>query len=169
MTDSSAEQPIMEKMAGTVFDGRGQEQHGVPMTGTPDLVDAWDAGPEDLETPIPPDADPIPVKIVQAATRQLRRTRVFHVIVPVGEVVQLLPKDDKRVSAHISCITATRGFISGERHTATPMHGYPLTCASALVSNELIVHTDEEMWVGNPDVASNLDIAVLVEYIVTEY
>lgn len=164
--DETAQTPVMRHEAGTVFAGRGMEQHGVPMTGTPDLVDDADAGEDVLTVEIPEDPDPIPVRLVRSGGREFTRLRIQRSSARDVESTQVVGRDETRNITRVRNLSSTAGdrlWVGEAQHIAQPAFGYPLDPGA-----ELLLNTENEVYVSrDPAAPTNpLPFAVLVEYVV---
>jgi hypothetical protein len=167
MSDTTPETPIPERFEGTVFPYRGQELHGVPMSGRPDLTDQVQEG-EDVEfIPLPPEPDPIPVHIVQTGGRELRRWRTLRGYAG-DDVTQVLGRDEARITTQLRNLSATAGdrvWIGSDQHTANSAYGFPLDPGASMTLN-----TEDPIWIRRDSASATnpVPVAVLTEYTIHE-
>lgn len=110
------QEPVPEKVAGTVFPYRGVENHGVaPNQEPPAYID--DQWPEDTEEPHyvpgPTEDDPLPVRVVNQHSVFRRITRTHQV--PVNSSKPLLARNDARISASFKNIGANAVYLTPEK------------------------------------------------------
>lgn len=122
-------QPVPEHYVGSNHPYRGTEDHGIADTVHPDDDINYD-GTRDAYFELEPHApDVVPVRIVQQdgkPTRRLFRTRQvpFNVDDPP---VQILGRNDRRISARIRCVTPLAQdlwIVAHTRESCTLMAGY---------------------------------------------
>lgn len=167
-----AETPIPESIHGHVFPYRGMEQHGVRPTEDDHTLpdDYWDE-PRGVIVEYEPDRpapDPIPVHIVNAGGRELRRLRVFRAYAtgsasPVGGARNVISSDaisGMRRSVKVKNLDTTTVYIGDEASSASAMHGWPLA------ANEVYETTSQEdLWAIGTG-TNDSPLAVAVEYAV---
>lgn len=103
--------PVPERIAGTVFPYRGQEQHGVAHTAEPFVDgDQWDIDAVDTK-PEPAPIDPIPVIIVNVTGNERRTFHTAQVTVGVTPTL-VLGRNDKRTSVRIRNLEVVAGPIA---------------------------------------------------------
>lgn len=119
--------PVPDRLAGTVLPGgRGYEQHGVPMDGAPELVDAVEAG-DTIHYPDPPAAqEPVPVRVVNERVKERRQFRTSQHPAKRGEVTQVVGLNENRTALRITNVGPETVWLASEMHTASPQHGVPL-------------------------------------------
>lgn len=169
MNDTTPTPPVPEHFAGTVFPGgRGMEQHGVPMSGKPDLFDQV-PDREDVEVyELPPEPDPIPVRIVREAGREMHRFRTMRAYAG-DNVSQAAGRDPARSTVRLRNLSSTAGdrvWFSRQPHNTGAVNGYPLDPGAEITLNtEDTVHI-----VRDPASPTNpVPVAILTEYSVQEH
>ena len=138
MTDNSHEvdgqrvTPVAEQHVGTVLPGgRGTELHGVPFSGEPRLVEAWEEG-DPVEVPTePPAPEPVPVRVVSESTRELRRFRTFRAFAPLNIPAEVVGQSDRRSKAKVQNMGTETVWVGDTPGTANAMHGFPLAVGAA--------------------------------------
>lgn len=154
--------PAIEGYPGDVFPYRGTEDHGVTATDKPTQPGDWQTGRdvEYMERPV--EQDPIPVRIVEEGSRELRRFRVF--VGYAGGTTNNMPKqivgqDEERSTVRISNTSTDKTvWISHSAEQASSVYGYPISAGE-----ELVLYTHMAIYAMS-DNASDLGVRVLVEY-----
>lgn len=172
MTDAPTQpsKPVQDSLveAQTVFAYRGQETHGVPMTGTPDLVDVDDLGDPVVPNDEPTEPDPIPVRIVSGGGREYRHARIQRTYA-ADDPTQVVGMNNARTGVRIRNLSTTAGdrvWFAEQAHIATNIYGYPLDPGA-----EVTLSTEEAIFVRrDPASPTNpIPLAVLIEYVVTSH
>jgi hypothetical protein len=159
--------PVPERGPETVFAYRGQELHGVPQVGTPDLYDEVPAGESVLVHELPPEPDPIPVRIVRGGGRELARWRTLRAYAG-DDVTQALGRDEARNTTIIRNLSSTaldRVWIGSDQHTANSAYGFPLDPGA-----QVTLSTEDPIWIRRDGASPTNPIpcAILTEYTVHE-
>lgn len=164
MTDQSAEKPVPERFAGAVMPGgRGMEQHGVPFSGAPDLVDETEMG-DPLDVPEPkPEPDPIPVRIVSEAGRERRMFRILRHVATRTDATQVVGQNENRTKLKVRNIGPEAAWVAAEQHMANSVFGFPLA-----VGAEFETTGEGALWARtDPSAATDVaQLAVFHEYAV---
>lgn len=160
-------EPVPEHVAGTVFPYRGQELHGVPMTGTPDLSDQVPDVDAVLVEELPPEPDPIPVHIVQTGGRELRRWRALHTYAS-DDSTQAVGRNEARITTRLRNLSATAGdrvWIAPDQSQANAAFGYPLDPGA-----EITLNTEDPIYIRRDSASPTnpVPVGILTEYTVHE-
>lgn len=158
-----------DREAGAVFVGRGAEQHGVPMTGTPDVQDDWadethNDGRVPVMQPAPEDVRPIPVVVVhepQDVSHYDKKWRSAQYTLQVGtQPVQIAWKSRERTKLKIKNFSGDYMFIGPTPELATPAWGF------VMQGGEIVdIVTDDAVWAcPNTGVAAVIVVHCLYEY-----
>ena len=129
-----AVEPIPEEYVGENNPYRGIQDHGVEPTGKP-------IGGPDYEDDIPafyeevkPDADPVPVRIVSAGGRELRRFNTWQEAVAAGTVRMIAGRNNARNSIVI-LNTGTDTIYVGSSESVASYTGFPVGAGGTLSLN----------------------------------
>lgn len=165
--DETPQTPRTERVAGSVFAYRGQELHGVPMTGTPDLYDEVPDGETVLVEELPPEPDPIPVRIVKSGGRELSRWRTQRAYAG-DDASALIGRDESRNTLRIRNLSSTAGdrvWIAPDQGQANSAFGYPLDPGV-----EITLNTEDPVFVRRDSASPTnpVPVGVLTEYTVHE-
>jgi len=152
--------PILETYEGTNHPYRGVEQHGVSDTGDPsDPVREFSDGTRKVIYEEPPkEIDPVPVRIVQEGSQELRTLRTWQYSLSAGQVARVIPANPNRTKVRIKNLAAFAVYIGGDPAVAA-FTGYPLN------QNETLeLDTQDEVYVLNPDLVLNANVAFVDQF-----
>jgi hypothetical protein len=156
----SAETPILEAVVGSNNPYRGSQDHGVMPTAkpspTPDNTGSIPALFE-LEEPPP---EPIPVRIVQQGTREIRRFTTQQV--PVGSApVRVLGRDANRRAATVAVADPVVVWFGGD-FGVSAFSGWGLSNGG-----QLKIEANDEVWAVSSDANQHI-VFIALEYAVRE-
>lgn len=162
---TTPETPVVYREAGVVFKNRGQETHGVPMTGTPDVADEVQGSIPVLVHEEPPPPDPVPVTIVRTGGRELVRSRVQRAYAGT-DVSQIIGRNEARNKVIIRNLsTDTTVWIAEGQHIANPSFGYPIPANS-----DVTITSETEVFasIATGSTTNPVPLALLVEHVIKE-
>lgn len=159
-----ANEPAAEVYAGENFPYRGIETHGVKPTADPTNMPDWRSDGRLVPVlTVPPNVEiePVPVRIVNEGSREIKRWRNSTYLVP-DTAVQIVGRDRTRTRVLIRNVSTADPIFIGTDSSLTPTFGYVLDFGATL---ELF--STEEIWaIANP--TDSVSLNILVEYSVTE-
>lgn len=158
--------PLMEEVEGTNNPYRGLEDHGVdpnskahdPDTSTVDVTGRSKPGTVYIVQKEP--ETPVPVKIVQDSGREYREFWTDRLA--VSNSVQLLGRDDHRVSSRVQNVDAAKTVWIASGRDDLALRGWPLG-----PGKELSINGEMSVYAQSVD-GTQVTVALYVETVVSE-
>lgn len=153
--------PVPEAYEGDNNPYRGTEAHGVAPTVEPRPVPGHASGRVVEFDPPLPEPEPTPVVVVNTGARELRRSRIFTSRAGTPAPVQLVGREEERITVKIKNVGASTVYIADEAATANANHGWPLAQNEVYESD-----TQDELWAFSSHATDVMPVAVSVLYAV---
>lgn len=152
--------PLPEGFRPQYFPYRGTEQHGVD-PGLVAKVEDEDAegGKVPLQgyEPPEPDANPVPVRIVDSAVSEYKQWRTYQVDAPPAGVM-VVGRKSGRTKVQVQNISTNLRCWVGPDNTVSAFSGFPLTAGASVT-----LESEAPVWAVS-DTAVNVPLAVLTEF-----
>lgn len=157
--------PEPEHVAGEEYNQpyRGMEDHGVTPPYKATAVPNYDDEREGyLPTPPEKEEEPIPVRVVQEFSKELKKFRVYTTTVATGTAVNLCGRNEARSAIHIKNMAAS-GFIwiSHSLSLCNDTFGYAIASRG-----EIVINTENPVYCYAATADSQ--VCVMEEYTVSE-
>lgn len=161
ITHPVPEEPVLEEYAGVNHPYRGIEEHGVP-----DVVQAYtsprstvERGTNMVSEPLPPEPNPVPVRIVQSGGRERRMSRFYREFATAIRPRSVVGADEQRTKVTVKNLGAEDVYIGHDSGSATAMMGWPLAQNGTIESS-----TQDELWAMSSHATDDMQLSVHVEY-----
>lgn len=118
--------PVPEEYEGTNFPYRGTNEHGVEPHSMPhEFLPEWDDTVSGEYEPEIAPVDPVPVRVVERYTRELKTWQPIRTIIPALETRMILGQDNTRTSAVITNL-GTETIYIGDTVGVRDYTGFPV-------------------------------------------
>jgi hypothetical protein len=157
--------PVPENQyAGDVYPYRGIENHGVADQTEP-YSDYWglEGRPVVVYAAEPDDSTPVPVRIVSGTkSREFRRFRTDRRLVD-GNASQVVSRNDERTTCKITNMSVDKTLWVAPSPSDLLITGYPLG-----PGKEFVTSSEDSVYMMNGTDTTAVQVAVLIEYVVSE-
>lgn len=159
--------PVPESVAGHVFPYRGMETHGVTPENQWRNTEEYDSNERGVTVYDEEDdhgPDPIPVRIVQAGSREYLRFRTARMGSGTSDTgpVSVLGRDDTRRKVTLKNVSPDTVYLGHDQSSASTMHGYPLA------ANETIALASWSQIFAVSSTPAVVTLAMVIEYVDSE-